>query len=63
MSEDDQLTARFVTLLAEYGNIAELARQSGLSRRVIEYKRDGERRVTQWDVWALERAVLLRRDK
>jgi hypothetical protein len=52
----------FCRLLKEYGNIAELSRQSGMTRRMFELKRDGERRITRWDVWALERALQIKQE-
>lgn len=52
----------FCFLLDEYGSITDLARESGLSYRAITYKRDGERPVRMWDVWAIERALQLERD-
>lgn len=51
---------RFLELLAQFKSIAELSRLSGLSRRAIEYKRDGERAVTRWDVLAMERALQIK---
>lgn len=54
---------RFKALLKQFGNIAELSRQSGMSRRGIEFKRDGLRPVKMWDVWALERALQIKEGK
>lgn len=54
---DNPLRAEFARLLEAYGNTAELSRRSGLSVRALTYKRDGERRVTQWDCWALKQAL------
>lgn len=54
---------RFLELLAQFKSIAELSRISGLSRRAIEYKRDGERGVTRWDVLAIERALQIKHSK
>ena len=51
----------FRALVAKCGSIADLSRRSGLSRRAIEYKRDGDRPVRMWDVWAMREAVRLAR--
>lgn len=53
----------FRRLLGEYGSIADLSRRSGLTRRAIEYKRSGERRVTWWDVHALERLLQIKEER
>lgn len=53
----------FRRLLGEYGSIADLSRRSGLTRRAIEYKRSGERRVTWWDVYALERLLQIKEER
>ncbi len=57
--EEIDAHARFSTLLESVDDLTSLAERAGLSRRALEYKRKSERRVTQWDVWALERAVAL----
>ncbi len=59
VTTDAEMTAqlRFTELLRTVPDLTGLAERAGLSRRALEYKRKGERRVTQWDVWALERAV------
>lgn len=57
---DSELTDRFADLVNEYGNIAQLARETGFSRRAIEYKRDGLRPVKQRDIMVVERALQLR---
>lgn len=54
---------RFAALIEEHGNIAELARRYGVSRRSLEYKRDGERPVREWDVLAMERALEIKRQE
>jgi DNA-binding phage protein len=55
----DSSRTKFRELVDAFGNISELARRSGLSRRAIQYKCEGDRRVTQWDVWAVERTLQL----
>ena len=51
--------AHFLERLAQFDSIAQVERITGRSRRSIELKRDGKRRVDYWDVLALERALPL----
>ena len=60
--EDTTPQARYTAILDRMGHgaVAEFARASGMSRRSIEFKQRGERRVIEYDVMAVERFEQLR---
>ncbi|MEM6336215.1 MAG: hypothetical protein AAF752_06590 [Bacteroidota bacterium] len=57
------MNEHFAALTKRYGNLAELARRGGISRRALDYKRKDPAKVRQWDVWAAERALQLQAEE